>query len=61
MKQTHYSVKISTYDKITTLKCLQGFLEIVGFTKKKEIQGLLSTIIENVLFFKDFKALKKQR
>ena len=38
-----------------------GFLEIVGFTKKMEIQGLLSTIIENVLFFKDFKALKKQR
>ena len=27
---------------------------------KKTIQGLSSTITENVLFFKDFKVLKKQ-
>ena len=27
---------------------------------KKEIQRLLSTITENVLFFKDFKVLRKQ-
>ena len=59
MKQTYYSVKISTHDKITTLKCLQGFLEIVGFAPKKGNSRTFKHHYWKFTFFQGFQGLEK--
>ena len=57
--QTRYSVKFRTLYKIIQLKLLWNSARDYKICKKKKIQGLLSTLTQKVLFFKDFKALKK--
>ena len=55
------TVKSCTHDKILALKSFRNSVrDCMVCQKKKEIQGILSTITENVLFFKDFKSLKNQ-
>ena len=57
MPQIRYTVE---FDKILQLKSELNSVRDYMICYLKEIQGLLSTLTKKVLFFKDFKALKKQ-
>ena len=57
--QTRYSVKFCTLYKIIQLKQLWNSARDYKICKQKKIQGLLSTLSQKVLFFKDYKAFEK--
>ena len=57
MLQIRYTVE---FDRILPLKSLLNSVRDYMICNLEEIQGLLSTLTKKVLFFKDFKALKKQ-
>ena len=57
MPQIRYTVE---FDRILPLKSSLNSVRDYMICNLEEIQGLLSTFPKKGLFFKDFKALKKQ-